>query len=106
MLETFTQVLELEGYAVTGARDGREALEKLSAEPRPSVILLDLMMPVMTGWELYEQMGSDPALAAIPVIFVSAGGDPPGAEPSRPSAYQRKPVDLDVLFETIRRLCG
>jgi CheY-like chemotaxis protein len=106
MLETFVEVLEMAGYAVTSAIHGQDALEKLATEPRPCLILLDLMMPIMTGWELHERLGSDPALAAIPAIFVSAAGDPPEAGPSRPTAYLRKPVQLHALLEAIRRLCG
>jgi CheY-like chemotaxis protein len=105
MLETFVEVLEMAGYAVMAAVHGEDALEKLATEPRPSLILLDLMMPVMTGWELHERMGADPALAAIPVIFVSAAGDPPEAGPARSTAYLRKPVQLPTLLETIQRLC-
>ncbi len=105
MLETFLQVLEVAGYTVDGAIHGRDALEKLRTEPRPCVIVLDLMMPVMTGWELHEAMGADPALAAIPVIFVSAAGAPPETGSPRPIAYLRKPVELPALLEAIRRFC-
>lgn len=106
MLDTFLEVLQIAGYAVTGAIHGQDALEKLATEPRPCLILLDLMMPIMTGWELHERLGADPALAAIPVIFVSAAGDPPEPGPSRPTAYLRKPVQLNALLETIQRLCA
>jgi CheY-like chemotaxis protein len=106
MLETSLEVLEVEGHLARGAIHGQDALAKLSTEPRPCVILLDLMMPVMTGWELYERMGSDSALAAIPVIFVSAAGAPLKPGPSRLAAYLRKPVQLGDLLETIGRFCA
>jgi CheY-like chemotaxis protein len=105
MLDSVVQVLEVSGYVVSSAIHGRDALDQLAAGPPPCLILLDLMMPVMTGWELYEQLGGDPALAKIPVIFMSAAGSPPEPGPSRRSAYLRKPIPLDVLVETIRQLC-
>ena len=104
MLDTFLLVLESEGHDVTGAIHGREALEQLAAGPRPDLILLDLMMPVMTGWEVNEALEADPELAGIPVIFASAGGDPPEVTPGRRTAHLRKPIQLATLLETLRRL--
>lgn len=106
MRETLLEALSAAGYAVTVARDGREALEKLAAGPAPSLILADLMMPVMTGWELDAALAADPALASIPVIFASAAGSPPDPRPPRASAYLRKPVQLQELVATIERLCA
>jgi two-component system response regulator MprA len=63
--------LELEGYVVFEATDGRRALEQLRAGLRPSLILLDLMMPGMNGWEFRAEQGRDPELAAIPVVLIS-----------------------------------
>jgi len=105
VLDILIQVLEMAGYIATGAINGRDALEKLATGPRPCMILLDLMMPVMTGWEMYETLAADPALASIPVVFVSAAGEPSEAEASKPAAYLRKPIEVKVLLETVQRFC-
>jgi CheY-like chemotaxis protein len=106
ILDTFIQVLEMAGYAATGAVNGQDALDKLVTEPRPCMILLDLMMPVMTGWELHARLAADPILASIPVVFVSAAGELSGIEAPKPAAYLRKPVEVKVLLETVQRLCA
>jgi len=66
-----TEILEDEGYAVVSVPNGLEALAFLQ-DHRPQLILLDLGMPIMTGWEFREQQRLDPALADIPVIVMSA----------------------------------
>src|SRR5512132_4356371 len=70
--DALMQVLEFEGYRVTGASNGEEALAALRAGGRPSLILLDLMMPVMNGSQFRAAQLADRALAAIPVIVLSA----------------------------------
>jgi CheY-like chemotaxis protein len=71
--ETLADLLQDEGYVVMTAINGKEALTRLRAgSARPCVILLDLMMPVMSGAEFYAEMRSDPALADIPVVVISA----------------------------------
>src|SRR5258707_15538086 len=71
--ESIVDLLGEAGYSVTEATNGAEALEKLRQGPAPCVILLDLMMPVMSGQEFRREQLTDPALAAIPGIVVSAG---------------------------------
>ena len=93
--------LELQGYEVAVAADGAEALEKLSRDPRTSLVLLDLMMPNVNGWEVAEAMKADQRLATIPVVFVTAYADRIGA--LRASPTLRKPFDLDELFERVKR---
>ena len=102
MLERF---LELEGFGVRTAANGEAALAALSGGRRPRVILLDLMMPVMNGWEFREVQRRHPDLASIPVVVVTAAG--PRAEiPSIPAdGWLSKPVDFDALLETIRPFC-
>jgi CheY-like chemotaxis protein len=68
---TLAELLESEGYEVTSAADGRQGLERALARP-PDVILLDLMMPVMNGWEFREEQKRDPTIAGVPVVVVSA----------------------------------
>jgi CheY-like chemotaxis protein len=73
--EALRRLLDDEGYAVAVASNGVEALDYLrSSAPRPSVILLDLMMPVMNGWQFRGVQKKDPDLCSIPVVVLSASG--------------------------------
>src|SRR5207248_2174035 len=73
--EMLTIILEVEGYEVTCARDGQEALRLLGSATPPDVILLDLMMPVVSGWDFLQRRKQDPRLQSIPVVVLSALGD-------------------------------
>ena len=73
--EILRDCLEAEGYAVDVAVDGRDGLDRLQHR-RPRVILLDLMMPVMDGWEFRRQQLADPVLAAVPVLCITAVPNP------------------------------
>jgi len=104
--ETLAEVLEGEGYGVTRAANGAEALEQLHESGRADLILLDLMMPVMDGWELRARLRSDPKYAAIPVVVVSAHHAVAGqADGLGVQAWLAKPFDIDHLLGTIGRLC-
>ena len=94
-------VLDDAGYGVQGAGDGRDALELLLNETRPCLILLDLMMPRMNGWELYARMQADPRLATFPVLFTSAF--PASLAPTGP--FIAKPFDLDRLLAIVEQHC-
>jgi len=102
--ETLRVALELQGHNVYTAGNGREAMEALRRIPRPDVILLDLMMPVLTGWELAEQLAKDPALADVPIVVITAY-----AERARPVPGARltieKPFDLMVLLDAVEQRC-
>jgi CheY-like chemotaxis protein len=98
--EAIQQALEFEGYQVKTARHGQEALSIIDPSSPPALILLDLMMPVMDGWEFLNKRSEKPALKSIPVIVFSAAGD--RAAPTGVTAIIRKPVDLDVLTESVR----
>ena len=102
MIERF---LELEGYAVETAANGMQALERLGAGARACVILLDLMMPVMDGWEFRRRQVSHAALARIPVIVFSAAGRE-RMQQIDAKAYLSKSVDLDDLLARISRYCA
>ena len=96
-------VLEREGYAVTSANNGQEALERLRAAP-PALVILDLMLPVMDGFEFRVQQLQDPALARVPVIVLSSGGDlSRKVEPMHVEACLSKPLDLEELLALIAR---
>jgi CheY-like chemotaxis protein len=102
--ETLRFVLEDAGYPVYCAENGREALEVLAhAERQPGLILLDLMMPVMSGDEMLRALKAVHALAQIPVTIVTASGAP---MPPLASGLLKKPVDLDVLLRMVDKLCG
>jgi CheY-like chemotaxis protein len=103
--EDLAGFLREEGYLVVTAEDGDEALLLLRAGPPPSLVVLDLMMPRMNGWELRAEMLADPALTRIPVVVVS------GAMVQDPASLQaaaclRKPYQLDELLEVLTRLRG
>jgi CheY-like chemotaxis protein len=97
-------ILEYEGHRVVGATNGREALERLRTGPKPSLILLDLMMPVMNGTEFRQEQLRDPALASIPVVVVSA--DPSASDKAKvmgAAACLEKPLDIDALLSSVRQ---
>ena len=105
--EALSEVLRDEGYSVAMAADGREALDRLRRHLRPSLILLDLTMPVMNGWQFRAEQRQDPALSGIPVVVLSAGDHL--AEQMVPlgiADYVRKPIRLDHLLQTIERYCS
>lgn len=96
--------LELEGFHVETAANGRQALERLGSGIGASVIVLDLMMPVMDGWQFRLEQIRDASLSHIPVIVVSAAGRD-RIEKIKAEAYLSKPVDLDELLERITQYC-
>ena len=96
---TLAEILAAEGFQPLEAGNGREGLTIL-ATTRPRVILLDLMMPVMNGWQFREEQRRQPALADIPVIVITAY-DAPRIDAAR---VLRKPFDLEQLVGTVRSL--
>jgi CheY-like chemotaxis protein len=99
--ETVSELLESDGYTVLQAENGREALDLANATP-PCLILLDLMMPVMSGWQLMKALAEDGRLSSTPVVIVSASHEAPlGAD-----AFLAKPFDIDALLSTVGRLAG
>jgi CheY-like chemotaxis protein len=96
--ETLSTLLEHEGYTVLRAENGKRALEQLRSA-HPSCVLLDLMMPVMSGWEVLEEIQENADLAGIPIVVVSAMCAP-GAK-----ACLQKPVNLDELLDVVDQCC-
>jgi two-component system chemotaxis response regulator CheY len=97
--DTLRDALELEGYHVLVAVNGQEGLEKIRLLPQPSLVLLDMMMPIMNGREFLNAVLADHRLAPIPVIIVSADID--ATKQIGAKAYMKKPADLDLLINWI-----
>jgi CheY-like chemotaxis protein len=100
-----TRFLDLDGFVTAEAENGAAALAYLKNGGPASLILLELHMPLMDGWEFRKYQREDPALAEIPVIVVS------GAEAFRlheiePVAMFRKPARMSDLLKCVRRVCG
>jgi CheY-like chemotaxis protein len=99
--------LELEGYTVTPAAGGPEALALLEHPPYPHVILLDLNMPVMTGDEFRQAQRADARIAGIPVLVMSADIQAPSrAEAMGAAAFLGKPIDVERLMAALATLDG
>ena len=100
--EMLTVLLESEGYGVRTAVNGIEALARLE-EARPSLILLDLMMPVMSGDEFRERQLADPRYRDVPVICMTAAHDGrERAKRMRVDECFQKPLDFDQLISVVR----
>ncbi len=97
--EAVSEVLADEGFEVFAAQDGAEALRKARAH-HPVLVLLDLMMPGMNGWEFRAAQLGDPELSGIPVIVLSALGHVAGMDAA---GYIQKPFELDELITAVRQ---
>lgn len=101
--DVMAMVLSAAGYVPVVAKDGREALNRLKTM-RPRVILLDLMMPGMNGWELRDAQLRDPALAHLPVVVMTGDGNAAGkAAALQAAGYLKKPIDVPTLLRTVER---
>ena len=96
--EAIAEALDEEGFDVIEAANGREALDKLHSQ-HASLVLLDLMMPVMDGWQFRIEQLSDPELAGIPVVVMSASDD--GAVPAED--HVDKPFGIEALLGVVSR---
>jgi CheY-like chemotaxis protein len=98
------QTLEDHGYQVYTAANGQQAIELLrKLKIQPQLVVLDLLMPVMDGWQFVELLRSTQALAALPVVVQTAYPDMP--PPQGIDGVLAKPVDLDVLVDLADRYC-
>ena len=98
------EILQDEGYAVIDAADGRSMLEVLEGV-HPDLVLMDVMMPGVDGWEAYQILRSRADLPDLPVVMMSAAVLPSKLDPSI-TAFLRKPFDLAELLELVARLIG
>jgi CheY-like chemotaxis protein len=97
--------LETAGYVVHTAADGRMALELLTTvDPRPELVILDLRMPVMDGWQLMAYLRQHPELSTIPVGIQSADED--STLPDGVSFVLHKPIDVDALLTLVQHHFG
>jgi CheY-like chemotaxis protein len=103
MLERF---LQLEGFDVRTAANGQLALDALQVDSTYCVIVLDLMMPVMNGWQFRQAQARDPKLSGIPVVVVTAAGAKEDIPAIDAHGWLSKPVDLDRLLATIGPFCS
>lgn len=102
--EMMAQLLTLEGYRAETVANGRDALEYLHRGDPPDLILLDLMMPIMDGWEFRRRQREDPALANVPVVVLSALDQTRAADLGG-TAFLKKPLDFDRLLDLVRQHC-
>lgn len=97
------ELLSEEGYDVVLAEDGQDALERLAAMPPPSLILLDLRMPRMDGWQFLAKRDGSPAGTRVPVVLLSGMSfirDAPGVVD-----FLAKPLRPEKLLDCVRRFC-
>ena len=97
ILSLLTTALEAEGYQVEFATNGRDALDKVKRQA-PDAILLDLMMPVLDGWQLIEALRADPVTSQIPIIILSAAYDAAKHPALGSLVFLAKPFDLGMLL--------
>jgi CheY-like chemotaxis protein len=105
--ESLRDLLELEGFSVQTAENGADGLRLIGEIRRPCLILLDLMMPVMNGWEFLETIKTraDSMLATIPITVVSAAANLSEIEDRFDCQVIKKPIDIDRLLELARTFC-
>ncbi len=104
LLEALGSLLDSEGYEVETARNGKEALEKLATTPPPGLILLDLKMPVMDGWQFLAARPADPPAEQVPIVLLSGLAFIPNAPGV--ADFLSKPINPSRLLACVRRFCG
>jgi DNA-binding response OmpR family regulator len=109
MIDLVRLILGRKGFQVIGANGGVEGLETVRRE-KPDLVLLDLMMPDMDGWEVYQQMKADPGLRDIPVVVVTAKAQSIdkvlGLHIAKVDDYITKPFGPQELLESVAKILG
>ena len=104
--EAVVMLLQMNGLDAVGAQSGHDALDLFQAGMRPCVVLLDLRMPGMDGWETYERMKAVPDLAETPVVILSADtADDGRASQVGIREFLRKPIHARDLLDAIEKYC-
>lgn len=101
--EMVREALELNGYAVVTAEDGQEALDRVSSIEQLCLILIDLLMPGMNGWDLFQELRRRPELAAVPILVYSSVAN---LAPKGATQVLQKPLTFDELLSTVRQYCA
>jgi CheY-like chemotaxis protein len=100
--EMMRDALELNGYAVVTAEHGQDALDKIGGIESLCLVILDLLMPVMNGWDFVEKMRQRAELASIPIVVHSSA---PGSPPAGVARVIQKPMLFDRLLSVVREYC-
>ena len=100
--EMMREALESKGYSVVTAEEGRDALHKLEGIDHLCLVLLDLLMPGMNGWDFFEKMRERPELGAVPVIVHSSAS---GRAPAGVTRVLQKPIMLERLISVVGEYC-
>jgi two-component system chemotaxis response regulator CheY len=101
--DALSQILGLEGFAVQAAENGQEGLNQLRSMPTtPDMILLDIMMPVMDGYQFLEERQRDPGIRKIPVLILTANQSSDNTRLVDIQGFLRKPLDLEKLISTMQ----
>jgi CheY-like chemotaxis protein len=100
--EMMREALELNGYSVATAQEGQEALEALAKIEHLCLVLLDLLMPGMNGWDFFMKMRERPEFASVPVVVHSSAAD---RAPAGVTRVLKKPVELDRLLSVVGEYC-
>jgi CheY-like chemotaxis protein len=108
IIDGVSDFLESEGFSVVPASNGIDALSQLRVGLRVDVIVLDVMMPMMDGWDFRAEQLADPALRDIPVVIISASGFSRDTLQRQFYAYDvlPKPLDLDGFLRALKAVCG
>jgi CheY-like chemotaxis protein len=101
--ESMRDLLEEGGYVVVAARDGQEALDAIARIEHVCIVLLDLLMPRMDGWEFFEKMQARPELTSVPVVVHSSA---PSRAPAGVALVLKKPVEPERLLSVVREYCA
>lgn len=103
--DTLRDCFEEEGFSVVVAANGKDALEQISTGPRPCVVVLDLMMPVMDGHQFSVELQRRPETSVVPIVVITAGQSPAG--PAMTNAFRvfRKPFKVSELLTAIHACC-